>query len=173
MDLSGSMSGDKLQHAMEIGARLEGIFSGLVPLKIAAFDTRSGVVFETIKNWEDEGGKNHCWNFLKYGRDGGGTPTLPAIRIAERELEARPEKNKMLILITDESGDCAGEGLNETIKEIRTNGIQLVGVYIEYDMTDADKRSFYQLFDNKDALAIDPDELTDSLLPIVKDFTKK
>lgn len=173
VDRSGSMSGDKMQHAMEIGARLEGIFSGLVPLKIAAFDTRSGVVFETIKNWEDEGGKNHCWNFLKYGRDGGGTPTLPAIRIAERELEARPEKNKMLILITDESGDCAGEGLNETIKEIRTNGIQLVGVYIEYDMTDADKRSFYQLFDNKDALAIDPDELTDSLLPIVKDFTRK
>ena len=79
----------------------------------------------------------------------------------------------MLILITDESGDCAGSGLNRAIREIRTNGIQLVGVYIEYDMTDADKRSFYQLFDNKDALAIDPDELTDSLLPIVKDFTKK
>ena len=173
VDRSGSMSGDKMQHAMEIGARLEGIFSGLVPLKIAAFDTRSGVVFETIKNWEDEGGKNHCWNFLKYGRDGGGTPTLPAIRIAERELEARPEKNKMLILITDESGDCAGEGLNETIKEIRINGIQIVGVYIEYNMTDADKRSFYQLFDNKDALAIDPNELTDSLLPIVKEFTRK
>ena len=173
VDRSGSMSGDKMRHAMEIGARLEGIFSGLVPLKIAAFDTYRGVVFETIKNWGDEGGKNRCWNFLKYGRDGGGTPTLPAIRIAERELEARPEKNKMLILITDESGDCAGAGLNEAIKEIRTNGVQLVGVYIEYDMTDADKQSFYQLFDNKDALAIDPGELTDSLLPIVKNFTRK
>lgn len=173
VDRSGSMSGGKMRYAMEIGARLEEIFSGLVPLKITAFDTDGGVVFETIKNWEDEGGKNHCWNFLKYGRSGGGTPTLPAIKIAERELEARPEKNKMLILITDESGDCAESGLNRAIREIRTNGIQLVGVYIEYDMTDEDKQSFYYLFDNKDALAISPNELTDSLLPIVKDFTRK
>ncbi|MDY6278700.1 MAG: hypothetical protein SPL63_01090 [Roseburia faecis] len=173
VDRSGSMAGDKMRHAMEVGARLEGIFSGLVPLKIAAFDTYGGVVFETIKNWEDEGGKNRCWNFLKYGRDGGGTPTLPAVRIAERELTARPEKHKMLILITDESGDYAGDGLDSAIKEIRSNGVKFVGVYIEHDMSELNKRGFYRLFDNKDALAISPDELTGSLLPIVKDFTRQ
>lgn len=79
----------------------------------------------------------------------------------------------MLILITDESGDCAESDLNRAIREIRTNGVQLVGVYIEYDMTDRDKQSFYYLIDNKDALAISPNELTGSLLPIVKNFTRK
>ena len=107
-----------MRFACETLARIEENLKGLVPIKITAFDRSNKVNVEIIKNW-NESFKNNCsWNFFVHSRAGGGTPTTEALQVAERELLARPEKHKLLILLTDESADCAGEGLYETIQHI-------------------------------------------------------
>lgn len=171
VDRSGSMAGEKMNRAMEICAMLEEIFKGLLPLKITAFDMHTGTIFEVIKNWEDSLPKNGCWNFLKYGRSGGGTPTEEALLISEKELLSRPDKHKLLILITDENARCAGRGVRNAIKHVRASGIQLSAFYIEEGLQKEDIESFKDLFDNTDALAVDPDELAEAMLPVVKKFT--
>lgn len=171
VDRSGSMDGEKMNRAMEICAILEEIFKGLLPLKITAFDMYTGTIFEVIKNWEDCLPKNGCWNFLKYGRSRGGTPTEEALLISEKELLSRSDKHKLLILITDENAMCAGSGVRNAIRHVRASGIQLSAFYIEEGIRKEDIDSFKELFDNMDALAVNPDELADAMLPVVKKFT--
>lgn len=173
VDNSGSMSGRKKVSAMEICARLEEIFKGLVPLKIAAFDTSRGTNIETIKNWNDDLVKNCSWNFLKYGRDGGGTPTKEALLIAQRELMNRSEQHKLIILITDENAYCAHGDLPKVINSVRKCGIQLSATYIEEYFDENDKEAFERLFGKGDALVAKPDEIVGAILPVVKKFTAK
>lgn len=171
VDRSGSMGGTKMDHAMEICAMLEEVFKGLIPLKITAFDMYYATVFEVIKNWEDNLPKNGCWNFLRYARSGGGTPTSEALLIAQKELLARADKHKLLILITDENSCNTNSTLNDVIRHVRASGIQLSAFYIEERMSKNDIESFKALFDNIDALAIKPEELSEAMLPVVKKFT--
>lgn len=171
VDRSGSMSGWKMKQAMEICAMLEEIFSGLLPLKIVAFDMSGGVNVEVIKNWNDDLPKNGCWNFLKYERAGGGTPTKETLLIAEEELLTRAEKHKLIVLITDENCYCANSALQNAIRHVRSKGIQLSAFYIETRMPEASIRSFKELFDNMDALATTPDHLAEEMLPVIKKFT--
>lgn len=173
VDHSGSMSGEKMENAMEICALLEEIFKGMIPLKIVAFDMYRETNFEIIKNWNDDCHRNCCWNYLKYCRDGGGTPTKEALLIAQQEILARPEKHKLIILITDESAGCCNDKLKDVIRTVRASGVQLSSVYIESHMSDSMIASFKGLFDNIDALAVEPCELSDALLPVVKKFTHK
>ena len=173
IDNSGSMGGFKKQCAVTAAARLEEIFKGLVPLKITSFDLTENVNVEVIKNWEDSFKKNCCWNYLKYGRSGGGTPTTEALLTAKKELLNRSEENKLLILLTDENTGYEGEYLKSTIHDVRSSGIQLCGIYFEDYLDDATAASFESLFDNIDAIACMPEEITKNLLPIVKRFTKK
>lgn len=170
VDNSGSMDGVKKSSAMEICARLEEIFKGLVPLKVAAFDEWDTTNFEIIKNWNDDFKKNCSWNFLRYGRDGGGTPTKEALLVARRELMARAEKHKMILLITDENAYYANDRLPAAITEVRKSGIQLEAAYVEEQISERDKKSFKDLFGDN-SIAVLPDELSDALLPIVRNFT--
>lgn len=173
VDNSGSMAGLKKVSAMEISARLEEIFKGLVPVKIAAFDTSIGVNFEVIKNWNDDLRKNCSWNYLKYGRCGGGTPTKEALAIAQRELAKRSEKHKLIILITDENAWCAHEKLPSVINSVRKCGIQLSATYVEEVIPDEAAEAFKTLFGKADAVVAKPDELCGAILPVVKKFTSK
>ena len=171
VDRSGSMSGWKMEQAMEICAMLEEIFTGLLPLKITAFDESGGVNFEVIKNWNDTLPRNGCWNFLKYGRNGGGTPTSEALMITEKEILARAEKHKLIILITDENNYWASGNLKNAIRHVRSSGVQLSAFYIESSLTEHDVQSFKELFDNTDAMATLPEHLSEEMLPVIRKFT--
>lgn len=170
LDNSGSMAGLKKQSACSTLARIEEYLKGLIPLKICAFDYSSGNVnVEIIKNWNEVQKKNCSWNFYKNGMDGGGTPTEQVLRIAMLEMLKRPEKHKMIMLLTDEntSDDC----LEAAIKDIRRKGIQLSAVYFDTNINQYQKDSFYKLFDNRDAVACEPAEIGIKLLPVIKRFT--
>lgn len=173
VDNSGSMGGHKKDSALAICARLEEIFKGLVPLKIAAFDTTSGTNFEIIKNWNDDFQKNCSWNYLHYSRDGGGTPTKEALLVARGELVKRQEKHKLIILITDENAYCANAYLPPVINAVRKSDIQLSAAYIEERIGEDDKEAFENLFGKGDAIVAEPDELCGAILPVVKKFTSK
>lgn len=173
VDNSGSMGGEKKRSALAICARLEEIFKGLVPLKIAAFDTSAGTNFEIIKNWNDDFVKNCSWNYLKYSRGGGGTPTKEALLVARGELVKRTEKHKLIILITDETAYCANHYLTAAIDAVRKSGIQLSAAYIEESIGNEARDAFERLFGKGDALVAEPDELCGAILPVVKKFTAK
>lgn len=173
VDNSGSMGGNKKWNALAICARLEEIFKGLVPLKIVAFDSTEGTNYEIIKNWNDDFQKNCSWNYLMHSRCGGGTPTTESLLIAQKELESRTEKHKMILLITDENARYSGEKLPGAITHIRKQGTQLTAAYVEEGLADSDKRSFEYLFGKADALAVPPEELCRAILPVVRKFTGK
>lgn len=173
LDRSGSMEGNKMLCACEALARIEEILKGLVPLKITAFDRYNNTDVEIIKNWTESRKKNCTWNFLHYHRSGGGTPTTEALLTAERELLARNEQHKLLILLTDENSDYCGDNLQEAIRKIRRDGIQLCAIYFEDHMDENAKRSFCDLFDNVDAIACNPSEINRELLPVIQRFTRQ
>lgn len=173
VDNSGSMGGQKKQEALAICARLEEIFKGLVPLKIAAFDTTAGTNFEIIKNWNDDFVKNCSWNYLKYSRGGGGTPTKEALLVARGELARRTEKHKLIILITDETAYCANARLKAAIDAVRKSNIQLSAAYIEENISEGARDAFERLFGKGDAIVAEPEELCGSILPVVRKFTSK
>jgi len=170
IDRSGSMCGFKIGEAMEFGARLEQIFKGLVPLKISTFNGGYGIETVIIKNWNDDIPKNACWGYRIHGDVGGGTPTEEMLQIAQKELEARSEKHKLLILLTDE---CGNHEIQKIIRDIRKDGITFCACYIEEGISDASKEAFLDMCDNRDAFAVEPDKLTESLLPVVKHFTQQ
>lgn len=172
LDNSGSMSGEKKQFACEALARIEENLKGLVPLKIVAFDSGYMTNVEIIKNWNESRRKNCTWNYLVQSRDGGGTPTTEILSIAEREMLARTERHKLIILLTDENARCSGERLPSIIRDIRSKHINLCGIYFETRMTANDQQMFYDLFENKDAIACNASEISKELLPVIKRFTE-
>lgn len=172
IDNSGSMNGYKKKCACEASARIEELLKGLLPLKITAFDSQCNVEVEVIKNWEESFNKNCSWNYYKYGRTGGGTPTTEALLTAQRELLSRNESKKLLILMTDESSSCSAPVLKDAIRKIRRSGIQLCGVYFENEITDKNRNDFEDLFDGVDTIVCNPQEISRNLLPVIKRFAR-
>lgn len=173
LDNSGSMSGEKKQKACETLARIEECLKGLVPIKIIAFDSTGRTNVEIIKNWAEVQKKNCSWNFFVSGRNGGGTPTKEVLSISGLEMGARQEKHKLIILLTDENGGNSNALLKPVISDIRKKGIQICGIYFENRVTDYDRFSFGNLFDNIDAIVCEPKEIGNHLLPIIKRFTQQ
>ena len=172
LDASGSMFGPKMQAACEALARIEEILKGLVPIKITAFDLMGQTDVEIIKNWDETFHKNCTWNYLKYRRHGGGTPTAEALLVAEREMMKRMEKHKMIILLTDENASNSNGHLKDVIRGIRNKGIHVCGIYFEHNMSQSEKEDFYHLFEDRDAIACLPEEISKELLPVIQKFTK-
>ena len=98
MDNSGSMGdgpGSTRFACCNAVAVLEEGFKRHMPLKIAAFDA-SGTHYvhhEVIKEFDEVIEPNLAYNFRDLGRSGGGNKDGYSIRVATRQLMARPEKD--------------------------------------------------------------------------------
>lgn len=173
LDNSGSMQGRKKDWACNTLTRAEEYLKGLVPLKIVAFDSTSSVNVEIIKNWDEVKKQNCSWNYARYSRSGGGTPTKEVLNIAMLEIMKRSAKHKMIVLITDEHSGCSNDRLQPMIRQVRANGIQLCAIYIENGMNERNINSFRELFDNTDAVACEPSQIGKELLPVIQKFTQQ
>lgn len=170
LDNSGSMSGKKKEAACETLARIEESLKGLIPLKICAFDSTRRTNVEIIKNWNEVSRKNFSWNYMKYGRTGGGTPTATVLQVGREEMIRRTERNKLIVLLTDEN---SGDNLKKVIRDVRDSGIQLCGIYFEENISVSEKKRFLSLFENRDAIVCKPDEIGAQLIPLIQRFTQK
>ena len=183
MDNSGSMGGGRLSkryYCCSAAAMIEHAFSEHVLLKITAFDAQSGgtVTHKLIKDWHETVHSNAAWNFYEQDTCGYGNKDGYSIRVASRELLARSEKNKLLIVLSDglPSAYSGGrtQGINdvrEAVKEARKAGIKVIAIYIENESNanGEDTKDFCDMYQTN-YIVTRPELIENELVRILKKF---
>ncbi len=177
IDNSGSMSGNKRTEACKAAAVIEEGFRGLIPIKIVAFDYANNVIHEVVKSWDEQQTLNCCWNFCLKGRQGWGNADGYDIMVATKELLARPEQKKLLLVLSDGMPAEASPGFTKgAIKDARKKGIQVSGIYFEEGRVGSEARQFLSMYgdgtDSRDAVACSLDELDQNIEKIMKRFSR-
>ena len=168
LDNSGSMRGAKRQEACKAAAVIEEGFKGLMPFKIVAFDDNEHITHEVIKGWsESHQRRNCCYNFLLHGRSGYGNDDGYDIAIAARELSKRPERKKLLLVLSDgapaSTGRCKG-----AIEQARAAGIRVTGIYFGGG---GDPRTFARMYE-KDYICCEVSEIDRELQKAMLAFSR-
>jgi len=172
LDNSGSMSGNKRTEACKATAVIEESFRGLIPIKIAAFDYHNGVIHEVIKGWDEQMRLNCSWNFCLRGRSGAGNADGYDIKIATKELMARPESKKLLIVLSDGMPAEASAGFTKgAIREARKKGIQVSGIYFEEGSIGREAKQFKEMYE-KDYVCCELSDVDSVLSGLMKKFSR-
>ena len=177
IDNSGSMSGNKRIEACKAAAVIEEGFRGLIPIKIVAFDYSGSVIHEVIKGWTEQMHKNCCWNFCLHGREGGGNADGYDIMIATKELLARPEQKKLLLVLSDGMPAEASPGFTKgAIEAARKKGIQVSGIYFEEGRVGRDAHQFLSMYGDgtpsRDAICCPLSDLDTEVEKVMKKFSR-
>ena len=173
IDNSGSMrGGGKREEAAKAGAIVEEGFRKMFPLKIVAFDEYGAIIHEVIKNWDEWLGQNCCWNYALHGREGCGNEDGYDIMVATKELLARPEKKKMLVVLSD--GAPGDQGLvKKAVREARKKGIEVYSIYFECGRVTREAEQIMEYMYEKDFVVCPLDELDEHLYKLFKKFSRK
>ncbi len=169
IDDSGSMEGEKTEAAFCAAAVQEEGFKAHIPLKIVSFTTRTGIIHKVIKGWDEQHPWNCCFNFLchhdgiQYGNDDNYD-----IRIATQELLKRPEKNRILIVLSDGTPSDV-EDTRTAIDEARKRGIKVAGIYFEIGEIGYCADDFKHMY-QRDYVCCTTDEIDKNLSKILKAF---
>ena len=137
LDNSGSMShGAKFREACTAAAVIEEGFKGLIPLKIASFsDDYSTVIHQRMKGWDEKLRKNCVWNYYTHKSPHGGNADGCSIGVAVKELLKRPERRKLLVVLSDgqptEGSANPVELTKQKVAYARKKGIKVIGIYFE------------------------------------------
>ena len=102
-DNSGSMQGNRQENCCKALSKIEHAFQDVMPLKIVAFnaDDCYSVRHQVLKNWSEKVSSNGSYNFLTHCYANGGNKDGYSIRVATEELLHRPERKKILIVLSD------------------------------------------------------------------------
>lgn len=182
-DNSGSMGNGKRSkryYCCQAVAVAEHAFQDIMPVKIVAFDAQSenDVTHKVIKNWNEKVTRNAAWNFYKNDSCGYGNKDGYSIRVATQELLMRPEKKKLLFVLSDglPSWYNGGyvEGCNDVsnaVKEARKRGVEVVSVLFGDDLSEQneDVQMFLSMYE-KNCIISEPDGIMDQLLRVLKRF---
>jgi len=171
MDNSGSMCGEKRTEASKACAVIEEGFKGLIPMKIVAFDEWGTISHELIKGWNEVQRKNCSWNFCLHGRTGYGNEDDKDILIAQRELLKRPERRKLLIVLSDGAPSDV-RATRRAIEETRKKGIDVFGIYFERGAVGPDADTFKHMY-QKDFVCCSLEEVDENLSRLLYRFSRK
>ena len=170
VDNSGSMSGNKRTEAAKAAAVIEEGFKGIIPMKIVAFDTCGPVIHEVIKGWDESQKLNCCWNFAKHGRNGCGNDDSYDILVAQKELLARPEEKKLLIVLSD-GAPASVEDTKIAIADTRKKGINVFGIYFEEGQIGSDANEFQYMY-QKDFVCCELSDVDNELTKLMIKFSR-
>lgn len=179
VDNSGSMCGDKFTQCMEAAAVVEEGFKDLCALKIVAFDTisRANVRHRLIKDWDETGKANLSYNYsLHEGPDGGNKDGF-SIRVATKDLLARREREKLLLVLSDGIPTDYLKGIKNGLKDTRDavsdarrQGVMTVGIYFEEgDMREESITTFRSMYAPA-AICVRSDEIEKHLIDVLTRF---
>lgn len=158
MDNSGSMGngpGSTRFACCNAFAIIEEGFKEAMPLKIAAFDAsgNNSVQHEVIKEFDEVAPVNLSFNFRDLGRGGWGNKDGYSIRVAAKQLQARSEKDKILIIASDGFPTDYRGGFKEgcadvkaAVQEARKAGLRVIGMYMYHDQDDDDFAVFREMY---------------------------
>jgi hypothetical protein len=170
LDNSGSMCGNKRTEACKAAAVIEEGFKGIVPMKIVAFDTCGPIFHEVIKGWDESQKLNCCWNFAKHGRNGIGNDDAKDILVAQRELLARPEQKKLLIVLSD-GAPSSVEQVRAAVEETRRKGIKVFSIYFEEGKIGSDAKEFQYMY-QKDYVCCELSNVDAELTKLMVKFSR-
>ena len=170
LDNSGSTMGNKRMEECKAAAVIEEGFKGLLPLKIVAFDYSGGVIHEVIKGWEESQKMNCCYNFALHGRNGCGNCDNYDIDVAAKELMARPERKKLMIVLSD-GAPADSEATRKAIANARKKGITVFGVYFEEGAIGSQANTFKKMYE-KDYVCVPADQIDDTLTKLMIKFSR-
>lgn len=174
LDNSGSMGygkGSKREAACKALTKIEMVFARYFPIKIFAFDYSCAVIHEIIKGWDEHFSRSGAWNFLTKGRYGSGNMDPYSIRVATADILSRPEKKKLIVILSDGAPCCDPQLVTDAVRDARKNGIKVVSIYFEENgYRDEGSEKFFADMYEKDYIACAPEEIGENLITILKKF---
>lgn len=177
MDGSGSMGGNKFNHALRACSLIEESLRGIAPVKIVVFDFYDGVRHHIVKDFA-ESPNNHSWAYANKRWADGCNMDGFSIRVAKNELLRRSEKNKILITLSDGqpngpsaySGTRGENDVSEAVMETRKKGIHVFNIFFAEGKYERDNYlpSFQHMYRNKGIISCAPKDIGTELLRIVR-----
>lgn len=170
-DESGKNLGAKTTVARHASTVLEIALNGLVPFKIARFDTswsgRGCVCHAQVRGWEQRTKDILSWNSTDSA--GRGNADAMSIGVATQELLKRPEHKKLLIVMSDGlPAENTPAQVKAAVEDARKNGVKVVAIGFgpEYEL-ERNAKTYHEMYD-KDVVLTMPDGLSKELVKILR-----
>lgn len=172
-DNSGSMQGNRQENCCKALAKIEHAFQDVMPLKIVAFnaDDCYSVRHQVLKNWSEKVSSNGSYNFLTHCYANGGNKDGYSIRVATEELLHRPERKKILIVLSDglpsayEKND-GKKDVNDAVRKARKAGISVISIFFG---DDSERSVFVKMYE-KNCIITEPEGIDAELVRLMKRF---
>ena len=172
-DNSGSMRGNRQENCCKALAKIEHAFQDVMPLKIVAFnaDDCCSVRHQVLKNWSEKVSSNGSYNFLTHCYANGGNKDGYSIRVATEELLHRPERKKILIVLSDglpsayEKND-GEKDVNDAVRKARKAGISVISIFFG---DDSERSAFVKMYE-KNCIITEPEGIDAELVRLMKRF---
>mgnify|MGYP000171806367 FL=1 len=144
-----------------------------MPLKIVAFnaDDCYSVRHQVLKNWSEKVSSNGSYNFLTHCYANGGNKDGYSIRVATEELLHRPERKKILIVLSDglpsayEKND-GKKDVNDAVRKARKAGISVISIFFG---DDSERSAFVKMYE-KNCIITEPEGIDAELVRLMKRF---
>ena len=171
-DGSGSMQGEKeIASAYALSIIEEGI-RDIVPFKTSTFCANRYVTHYTVRDWNDKSKSNYAFNYLHHRGVEGGNEDGYSIRVATKELLKRPERDKVLIVLSDGLPSNIAD-TKEAIKEARKQKIHLVGIMFGSQSFRENNFDRYREMYEKNIIATAPNNIPDRLTKVLKQILSR
>ena len=107
---------------------------------------------------------------MEKGRYGNSNFDGYSIRVATADILSRPEKKKLLVVLSD-GLPCYGgeEDVQQAVTEARLKGIEVVGIYFSEYEDSSTEESFKRMY-QKNYIITSPENIEKELVVILKKF---
>lgn len=165
----------KYQVARYSAAVVEEAVRGIFPCKIALFNQDcSRVNHYVIKGFDERKSGNRSWNSLLSRGPGGGNADSVNIRIAAMELSRRPEKKKVLFVLSDGLPSAYGSRseayseVRQAVLSARRKGIIVIPIMFGDMEFLTSSQKTYELMYEKHIISCVPKEITPRLCTLFR-----
>lgn len=174
-DGSGSMCGGKQNYSGQACAIVEEGLKGLVPLKIINFSTDwKHVIHYLVKDFNDKDRSvNYAMSYTKSKGFNGGNKDGYSIRVCTQDLLKRPEKDKILIVMsdglpTDYNSINPEDDVKDAVKQARKRGIIVIPIFFGDERFRESSFNEYEYMYEKFIINSAPEELPDRLVKLLE-----
>lgn len=174
-DGSGSMHGGKQNYSGEACAVIEEGLKGLVPLKIINFSTDwNHVIHYQVKDFDENNRSvNYAWSYTKSKGFNGGNKDGYSIRVCTQDLLKRPEKDKILIVMsdglpTDYNSINPEDDVKDAVKQARKKGVIVIPIFFGDEYFRESSFKDYEYMYEKFIINSAPEELPDRLVKLLE-----
>jgi nitric oxide reductase activation protein len=170
IDMSGSMYGNKIECAKKTAILIERFASELnIPIMVAGHDVECCVNIRIFTDFLSATPEKDRYSLASI-TDGGCNRDGLAINICADLLSKRPEKTKLMVVISDGapadsgySGKAARDDIASIVKKYRRNGMMIYGAAI-----DQDRKHIQEIYGNDFLNIEDLRSLPKTLVRLVK-----